>query len=99
MELFDSHERVLRALADGLVLKAHRTLDGEKTYRIHALDGIALEVVDNKTMGDLKIWKLIDSNKKFPAASYLLTDKGRRIAKKLVGKDIAALGAENYVED
>jgi uncharacterized protein YjhX (UPF0386 family) len=91
--LSQAHERVLRALAEGLVVKSHRTPDGEKMFRLHALDGSVIEDIDAAVMGELQDWKLIDSNKKFPAASYLLTEKGREAARGIVGRDIAALGA------
>jgi len=78
-------------------LKAHRTLDGTKIYRLHALDGSLHSEVEAVTMAELKAWKLIDSNKKFPAASYLLTEEGRAVAEQILGKPIVSLGARNYV--
>lgn len=99
IRLSQAHKQVLRALAEGLVVKSHRTSDGEKTFRLHALDGSVLEDIDPAVMGELQGWKLIDSNKKFPAASYLLTEKGREAARGIIGRDIAALGADNYVQE
>jgi hypothetical protein len=96
MELSEAQRHVLRALADGLVLKGHRTLDGEKAYRLHAMDGSVLEEIDAAAMDVLKDEKLIHSNMKFPAASFLLTEKGRKIAAEIAGHDVSALGAENY---
>ena len=68
--------RVLQAMAGGWTLKAHRYLDGRKEYQLHPLDGpsedVAPEVV--KALVDEG---LIDSNKKFPAATFWLTDSGR----------------------
>lgn len=97
--LSKAHERVLKALAEGLIVKSHRALDGDKVYRLHALDGSEIDDIDDEVMTELQNWKLIDSNKKFPAASYLLTEKGREVVRRLVGNDTTALGAENYVQD
>lgn len=74
------HERhILLALAAGWTLKAHRTLDGEKSYRLHPLDDTQPQEVEQKAVESLRDQGLIDSNKKFPAATYLLTDKGRQV--------------------
>lgn len=70
--------RVLRAVAAGWTLKVHRTLDGEKVYRLHPLDAAPVEEVDGRVVEALREQGLIDSNKKFPAATYLLTEKGRQ---------------------
>jgi hypothetical protein len=67
---------VLAAMADGWTLKDHRYLDGRKEYRLHSLAG-ATELVTPEAVEILVEAGLIDSNKKFPAASFWLTDKGR----------------------
>jgi hypothetical protein len=77
MRLDNDHFEVLRALARGDTLKAHRDIDGGKLYKLHALDGATVDVAAS-TMDVLKTRRLIDSNKKFPAATYLLTEAGRR---------------------
>ncbi len=74
--LTDPQKAVLRALLEGWALKSHRTLDGQKAYRLHALAGEVIEVTDGVVDG-LAAAKLIQSNQKFPAATYLLTEKGR----------------------
>ncbi len=66
---------ILRAMLDGATLKAHRTLDGEKTYTLHPLDGPD-EIVDRAAVETLKRHGLIASNMKFPAAMYVLTERG-----------------------
>ncbi len=72
--------RVLRAIAAGWTLKVHRTLDGEKVYRLHPLgDAEAIEVAPHP-VERLREAGYIDSNKKFPAATYLLTERGRSVA-------------------
>ncbi len=72
-------KELLRALLDGWTLKSHRTLDGEKTYRLHGLSGEEVEIVDG-LVDDLAGADLIQSNLKFPAATYLLTNRGRSLA-------------------
>ena len=64
-----------QAMAGGSTLKAHRYLDGRKEYRLHASGGS--ELVAPATVEALVDSGLIDSNKKFPAATFWLTDKGR----------------------
>ena len=77
MKLDNDHLHVLRALARGDTLKSHRDIDGGKRYQLHALDGAAT-IVTASTMEFLRTQQLVDSNKKFPAATYLLTEAGRR---------------------
>ncbi len=95
MKLPAAELALLKALTEGGTLKAHRNLDGEKTYRLHRLAGLA-EPVDRPTVEALKRRGLIDSNKKFPAATYLLTEKGRQTAAKLLAKNVRPLSARNY---
>lgn len=71
---------VLRAIAGGHTLKVHRTLDGEKVYRLHPLHEGEAETIEGRVVEALREKGLIDSNKKFPAATYLLTEKGRAAA-------------------
>lgn len=71
--------RLLQALADGLRLKDHRDLDGHKTYLLHQADD-ASDPVDAADVEALTDAGLISSNKKFPAATYWLTEAGKRMA-------------------
>jgi len=64
-------------MAGGWTLKAHRYLDGRKEYRLHPLHGPS-EIVTADLVELLVDQGLIDSNKKFPAATFWLTDLGRR---------------------
>jgi hypothetical protein len=79
MKLSPVHEDLLRALVAGGALKAHRYLDGRKIYRLHSLAGPPQQV-ERRTVEFLKEQQLIESNKKFPAATYLLTEKGLKLA-------------------
>ena len=86
---------VINALAQGSTLKAHRHLDGSKVYRLHPLAGTA-EELNRSLVYRLQKRGLIDSNKKFPAATFLLTEQGRQIAEDLGGQLVNPLTAKNY---
>ncbi len=83
MRLSGKQKQVLCALAEGRILKAHRHLDGTKVFLLHALDGPS-EAVRGDVVAALEKRRLIDSNKKFPAATFLLTDAGRAAVAALV---------------
>lgn len=78
MKLSSDHTRLLLAVAAGHALKAHRHLDGRKEFRLHYADGRASEAVERRLADDLTEAGLLDSNKKFPAATFWLTEAGRR---------------------
>ena len=75
MRLSPTQRRLLRAMATGHFLKAHRDIEGRKIYRLHALDGRQAPV-RRATVLALVERGLIDSNKKFPAATFWLTERG-----------------------
>ena len=76
MRLTTEQRNLLRAMAGGSTLKVHRYLDGTKEYRLHPLDRAA-EIVVRSNVEALLVQGLIDSNKKFPAATFWLTAAGR----------------------
>ncbi len=76
MQLTSPQVELLRAIASGLILKSHRDLEGHKEYRLHALNGQSVLIVWEDVEA-LQSAGLIDSNKKFPSATYWLTDNGR----------------------
>jgi uncharacterized protein YjhX (UPF0386 family) len=80
MKLSKAHWRVLRAMAAGERLKAHRSIEGEKVFRLHPLDG-APHPVERAVVETLVRHGLIDSNKKFPTASFWLTPQGAERAR------------------
>lgn len=86
MPLSPAEKRVLRALVTGATLKSHRYLDGRKEYRLHPLSGEAARAVSWETVDHLREQALIDSNKKFPAATYLLTARGKALAEALLAE-------------
>lgn len=81
MRLSAGHRRLLQALAAGHSLKAHRDLEGGKLFRLHFTDGRPAEAVDRRLADDLVAGGLLDSNKKFPAATFWLTAAGQARAR------------------
>jgi len=78
MRLTMAQKRLLQALANGLRLKDHRDLEGGKTYVLHQPDdtGTPIAATDIEALVDAG---LISSNKKFPAATYWLTEAGKHV--------------------
>lgn len=77
MRLSRRHKQALLKLGEGWLLKSHRYLDGTKRYQLHSPEGAVVDV-QRKIVSDLVHNDLISSNQKFPAATYLLTEKGRQ---------------------
>lgn len=73
---------LLVALQEGAILKAHRTMDGEKVHKLHC-QGREPTAVDNTIVRYLETHGLVCSNMKFPAATYLLTAQGVALAQEL----------------
>ena len=76
MPLTPAQVELLHAIANGLTLKSHRDLEGHKEYRLHTLAGLST-LVTWEDVEALHSAGLIDSNKKFPSATYWLTEAGR----------------------
>ena len=78
MRLNGEQRRILAALQGGCYLKIHRTLDGEKVYRLHCpSDGDnAVEDLPPAAVDALERHGYLQSNMKFPAATLLLTKRG-----------------------
>ena len=68
--------QLLAAIAAGDSLKVHRTVDGEKVYRLRPLDGSPEQEIAPKDAEALLRQGLVESNMKFPAATFLITPKG-----------------------
>ena len=79
MALTDSQIQLLLAMAHGLRLKDHRDLDGHKRYVLYNSDDVGKPITaqDVEALTDAG---LISSNKKFPAATYWLTEEGKKLA-------------------
>lgn len=78
----EAQEQILQAMSQGHFLKSHRDIDGHKAFRLHPLRGEAVAVAP-AVVEDLRRQGLIDSNKKFPVATFWLTEKGRLLADSL----------------
>jgi hypothetical protein len=65
-------------MKQGATLKVHRTLDGNKIHKLHLVEGTAV-AVPHVVVRALEKGGWVQSNLKFPVATYLLTEKGRRI--------------------
>lgn len=85
MHLPHEELQVLVALQEGQHLKVHRTPDGIKRYRLHRVDGSVAEEVNASVAGRLERSGLIESNMKFPVATFLLTEKGNAAAFRITG--------------
>lgn len=83
MRLGRQEKDILRALVSGYQLKSHRYLDGEKVYTLHDTGTDATQPVLVATVVRLRDRGLIVGNMKFPAATYLLTAEGERVAASL----------------
>ena len=82
MRLSKLHKRLLLAIAGQAFLKAHCDIEGNKIYILHLLDG-GEEIIPPVAVAYRVDHGLIDSNKKFPATTYWLTDLGAGLAKDL----------------
>src|SRR3712207_7524490 len=80
MRLGREEKEVLRALVSGYQLKSHRYLDGQKLYLLHDTATDATHSVSVTTVDRLRDLGLIAGNMKFPAATYMLTSEGERMA-------------------
>ena len=76
---------VLELLLQGWSLRSHRDLEGNKRYELHALSGekqlVSLDVVQK-----MRQKRLIETNHKYPTATFLLTGHGEKVAQHLHGK-------------
>jgi hypothetical protein len=98
MRLSVAAEQLLRTLGGGGTLKVHRTVDGAKLFRLYPLGNAAPEEVQPALVESLQRQGLIQSNLKFPAAVYLLTDQGIALAARLIGAPALSVGPRRYTE-
>lgn len=78
MSLSKEHLRILKSMSNQHFLKSHRDIEGNKSYQLHPLRGEP-EQVNPKIVEDLRNQRYIDSNKKFPVATFWLTEKGKTL--------------------
>lgn len=70
-------QQILQAMYAGWTLKSHRYLDGQKHYQLHPLQGGNSVDVDAADVERMVARGWIQSNQKFPAATFLLSELGR----------------------
>lgn len=96
MRLSSAQRAILAAMQAGDRLKVHRAVDGDKSYRLHRLEDNHACAVAATAVDGLARAGLIESNMKFPAATFLLTDKGRMVAGAITGRATAPPGPRNF---
>jgi hypothetical protein len=96
MRLGRQEKEVLRALVSGYQLKSHRTLDGKKSYALHDTATDATRPVSTATVEHLRERGLIAGNMKFPAATYMLTIEGERVAASLTSSPLRPILARLF---
>lgn len=96
MRLSDAQRALLVALQAGDRLQVHRTIDGAKLYRLHTYSGNAAEAVAPSLVDSLVRAGLIESNMKFPTATFLLTDRGLAMIKVITGSQQAPVGPRKF---
>jgi hypothetical protein len=89
-------QETLRALVSGYALKSHRYLDGQKHYSLHDTATDATRPVAFATVEQLRQRGLIVGNMKFPAATYMLTSEGARVAATLTTSPLRPLLARLF---
>ena len=77
--LSEPQRKLLAQIAGGARLKDHRDIEGGKRYSL-TIDMDKPRVVRATWVDGLVENGLIDSNKKFPSATYWLTEAGKRAA-------------------
>jgi hypothetical protein len=96
MRLGRQENEILAALVSGYQLKSHRYLDGQKAYTLHDTGSDATRPVLVATVERLRDRGLIVSNMKFPAATYMLTEEGERVAASLTASPLRPLLARLF---
>ena len=96
MRLRREEKEILAALVSGYQLKSHRHLDGQKLYLLHDTATDATRPVHVATVDRLRDLGLIVGNMKFPAATYLLTAEGERVAVSLTTSPLRPLLARLF---
>ncbi len=79
-------KKLMLAIAQGDTLKSHRDLDGGKVYKLWRPSEreeapVLVTEVPYRTVQRLLDRKLLTTNQKFPAATFLLTNKGQQKVK------------------
>lgn len=94
---FAEDEALLVALLSGAILKAHRALDGTKVHKLNCGEQ-PTQIVPEHIVRRLERRKFIQSNMKFPAATYLLTAEGAEVARERYGMKTSPLTVRTAVQ-
>jgi len=78
MHLSQTQRDILEAMLRGELLRSHRDIEGNKDFRLHQTGG-QWRPVGADDVRKLRAGGLIDSNKKFPVATFWLTETARRL--------------------
>lgn len=73
---------VLAAVFNGSALRSHRDLEGNKCYLLHTENTKAVKI-GRQSILDLRNKRLLETNHKFPSATFLLTSRGNAVAAQL----------------
>ncbi len=76
--LYPADYELIGHLGSGSTLKSHRFLDGQKRYTLYGPDEEQTDVAWKQVQRLLRL-KIITTNQKFPAATFLLTNKGQAL--------------------
>lgn len=85
-------KQLMIRIAAGWTLKSHRYLDGEKLYRLYPPEPEGEpEEVAFRDVQKLLRKRLLTTNQKFPAATFLLTTKGQKLISKERPKGVSKI--------
>ncbi len=73
----------LAAMLQGQSLKSHRDIDGRKVYKLHDLEGTSVVIAPDR-VESLRQAGYMETNHKFPVATYWLTESGKAAASHVV---------------
>ena len=96
--LSNPEKMILARIIGGWSLKSHRDIEGNKQFVLHSLDGEKVDV-EGATVHKLRRKRLIETNHKFPAATFLLTQKGRKTAGKFTKSESMPVGSRRFVQE
>jgi hypothetical protein len=95
--LSDQQQRTLIAVYQGVALRSQRDIEGGKVYELRSETSVT--PIALKTVLGLRKKRLIETNHKFPSATYLLTTRGESIAMKLTdGQGSNPVSARDFVQ-
>ena len=94
----EEQQQTLTAVYSGLALRSQRDIEGNKRYELRSES--AAQPVSRETVLGLRKKRLIETNHKFPSATFLLTTAGEQIAARLAGQnDAPPLSARDFVQE